>query len=174
MPTLFLSHAWGKDTLDRDNHARVRTLARRLRELGWKVWLDENEITSGHLISQLGAGIKGCDCFLVCLTAQYCEKLEVSSARLSSVNDNCHREFLYATVLRKPMIPVCMEPGMRNPSAWGTVAQMHLGDHVYCDASSDEKCARELHRMLCHMFAGGPRHGVILTTHAHKRKSCRM
>ena len=47
---IFLSHAWGKDNLDRDNHKSVKQLCKLLEEKGYTVWFDENNIMIKNLI----------------------------------------------------------------------------------------------------------------------------
>jgi hypothetical protein len=42
---IMLSHAWSKDGLGRDNHARVMKLAEALKMRGVVVWIDEEKMT---------------------------------------------------------------------------------------------------------------------------------
>ena len=158
---VFLSHAWAPDEQGRDAHARVVQLGRALRALGWDVWLDEEQLLAGHLCTTLARGIEACDCVAVCLTHAYCRKLQAASLQPSCVADNCLREFLLATATRKPVVPVCMEPGLDRPAAWGSVLCMHMGGHVYADASADPPDARPVHRILCGLFAGGPSRRIL-------------
>ena len=44
MKDIFISHAWGKDELDRDNHERCKILANKLINKGYTVWIGSNEI----------------------------------------------------------------------------------------------------------------------------------
>ena len=37
----FLTHDWGVDELDRDNHARVSQVCTKLKDAGFKPWFDE-------------------------------------------------------------------------------------------------------------------------------------
>lgn len=158
---VFLSHAWAPDALGRDTHARVLRLATSLRALGWRVWVDEDQLMSGHLCTTLGKGVEECDCFVVCLTHSYCEKIQRASLYPAAVSDNCLREFLLATAARKPVVPLCMEPGTDNPSRWGSVLCMHMGGHMRADATTDTPDPSTLHRTLCGIFSGGPLRGVL-------------
>ena len=40
----FCSHDWGKDELDRSNHARVMLLVAELKNQGLTVWMDEEQM----------------------------------------------------------------------------------------------------------------------------------
>jgi hypothetical protein len=40
-PKVFLSHAWAKDELGRDNHERVKEMNRLLKMQGMETWFDE-------------------------------------------------------------------------------------------------------------------------------------
>ena len=45
---IFLAHAWAKDELGRDNHARAEELCRRLEGEGIKVWFDNDQVVPSN------------------------------------------------------------------------------------------------------------------------------
>jgi len=134
---LFLSHAWGSDALGRDNHARVRRLARALRRHGVPTWLDEDDLGGGHLDSRIARGIEASSAVLVCVSASYCAKIE-RACLPAARPDYCASEWHYARLLRKPLIPVLMEPLHTWPR--GVVA-MHLWSLRYADYSESPTLA---------------------------------
>lgn len=146
---VFLSWAHeGPDAL-----ARVRRLSKALGGLGWDVWLDEEQ--TGHVCN--AAVIQRCDCFAVCLTHAYCRR--VQAATLQGGIDTCLRELLLATAARKPVLPICMDAGLGDPTAWGSVLCVNMGAHERADASTAD--ARSTHRILCGLFSGGPQRRVL-------------
>jgi hypothetical protein len=50
---VFLSHDWGTDELGRNNHGRVRTINRILKEKGLHTWFDKEEL-KGNVQEQIG------------------------------------------------------------------------------------------------------------------------
>ena len=40
MKDIFISHCWGKDELDRDNHLRCKNLTDKLLNSGYSIWFD--------------------------------------------------------------------------------------------------------------------------------------
>ena len=55
---LFLSHNWGKDELDRNNHDRVSTIKEELKILSYQTWFDEERMR-GDIVNQMAGGIEG-------------------------------------------------------------------------------------------------------------------
>ena len=76
---LFFSHTWKRDKLDRDTHTRVYELARNLRKYGWTTWFDEEDM-GGNIDAAMANGIDNADVILVCLTEEYCKKVNVQLA----------------------------------------------------------------------------------------------
>ena len=74
MKDIFISHAWRKDELDRDNHERCKILANKLINNGYSVWIDSNDLY-GNIDSSIMKGINNCKIVLVCLTKRYCDKI---------------------------------------------------------------------------------------------------
>ena len=90
---LFLSHAWGNDNLNRDNHARCKLIHDKLKERHYSVWLDDNEMY-GNIDSATMKGIDGASAILLCLTEKYCNKIN-NAVNNNSPNDNCYKEWNY-------------------------------------------------------------------------------
>ena len=82
---IFLSHHWGGDAEGRDNHARVKAIAKGLDARGIKVWLDEN-MMSDDITNQMSDGIDGSRLVAVFITALYITKVKgLSSKGLNDV-----------------------------------------------------------------------------------------
>ena len=104
---IFLSHAWGNDNEGRDNHKRVLQLAKKLRNLGYTVWIDEEQIF-GNIDKSIIEGIKNCDIVFFCLSEKYIKK--INNAVYNNIpSDNCYKEWSYTIFLKKQIIPIIME-----------------------------------------------------------------
>ena len=55
---IFLTHDWADDELGRSNHARVKLVYHRLREMGISAWFDEEEMR-GDINGKVRAGCCG-------------------------------------------------------------------------------------------------------------------
>ena len=69
----FLSHDWGTDDLQRDNHARVCRVAAALEAAGFKPWLDAQEM-HGNIGMRMAEGIEKSQCVVVFITFNYISK----------------------------------------------------------------------------------------------------
>lgn len=153
-----MSHAWRQDSLARDTHARVRALSNELKKLGWSVWLDEEQLRVGVSIDRLLCkGINDSQVVIACLTPAYVEKVDSQLPQ-----DACAKEFNFAHMSNKPVLPVVMDPCMLSPSAWGFgVTRMRIGGTIFFDATSNDmhSVAKRLSRAL-RLFglAPNPRH----------------
>lgn len=135
---LFLSHTWTRDEDGRDTHERVRTLAAKLRGLGWTVWFDETDM-QGNVDACMAAGIDDADAIILCLTREYARKVN-RNARIDGrqSNDNCYKEFSYACTRSKVLVPVVFERAMRSTGTWSPgVLCMRLSSELYVDATDD-------------------------------------
>ena len=134
---LFFSHTWKKDNLGRDNHKRVYELARLLKKRGWSTWVDEDDM-GGNIDAAMANGIDGADVVIVCLTEEYCKKVN-ETARDPRKRDNCLKEWTYATIRNKLMLPVIMEPCLYNVTNWPQgVVLLYFGSTLYLDATKDD------------------------------------
>lgn len=136
MKDIFISHAWGNDELNRDNHKRCKVLADKLIEHGYTVWFDSNEIY-GNIDSSIMKGINNCKIVLVCLTRRYCDKINNCAINQLS-NDNCYKEWNYSLFKQKIIIPVLMEPCMINIFLHEDgIMQMYLNSLIFVNFSQN-------------------------------------
>ena len=136
MKDIFISHAWGKDELDRDNHERCKILANKLINNGYSVWIDSNDLY-GNIDSSIMKGINNCKIVLVCLTKRYCDKINTCAINQLS-NDNCYKEWNYSLFRQKIIIPVLMEPNMINIFLNGQgIIQMYLNSLMFIDFTNN-------------------------------------
>ena len=129
---VFLTHDWGVDELQRPNHTRVSALNKKLVSLGVKTWFDEERL-HGRIDREMALGVDRSKKVVVCITERY--EIKVNSAK----DDNCAKEFLYASAHRKPnnMIAVVMEPRMTNRK-WNGVLGVNLGNHKFHSYTDDD------------------------------------
>ena len=81
---------------------------------------------------------------VVLITQRYRDKVNGGNG-----GDNCHLEFTHAalTKTKKFMVPVVMEPEMRQPERWLGKFGMNLASQLYVDWCEDDKLedvAREI------------------------------
>ena len=131
---IFLSHNWGPDASDRDNHERVCAIARGLKEHGINCWLDQ-EVMHDDLTNQMSNGVDASRLVAVFITQSYMDKAQGLGPR--GLDDNCKAEFDYA--LRRhgvaKMLPVVMENGCKNPDNWTGAIGFRLGSQLYVDCA---------------------------------------
>ena len=124
----FLSHAWRSGTDPTGTHQRVVCIAAALRERGWSVWLDADEL-HGCIDRCLVDGITRSHVVVVFLTREYMTKVNAGYC-----DDACVKELNYATFLRRTVVPVVLDPTLLDVAAWppGVVA-MKFGGTLYVD-----------------------------------------
>ena len=133
---LFFSHTWLADKLGRDTHSRVYELAKLMERCGWSIWIDEDNM-KGNIDAAMASGIDGADAVIVCLTKNYCKKVN-ETARNPRKRDNCLKEWTYANIRNKLMIPVVMEPELLSLNNWPAgIVSLHFGSTLYVNASMD-------------------------------------
>lgn len=142
---LFMSHSWNQDTKERPTHERVKLLKQELDKLGWKVWIDEEQLLVGCNIDvSLANGIKQSDVICTCLTRSYIEKV-------NSQNNNCSKEWNFAQIIGKKILPLIMEEELLDVKAWPQgLMTMYLGNTFHIDCSGDNipSIALKLSKML--------------------------
>ena len=146
---IFFSHTWRNDKLNRNTHKRVLLLVAGLQRLGWGTWVDEEDMI-GNIDACMALGIQNCECVLVCLTEEYCKKVNDAANDLS-IRDNCHKEWNYANICSKLMIPIIMENDLLDIKKWPLgVVPLHLGACLYIDATKDDlgSAIMEIHNRL--------------------------
>ena len=134
---IFLSHAWGTDDNNRNNHTRVKNLSIQLQNKGYSVWLDENDLI-GNIDNSIIKGISNSTVVLVCLTEKYCNKIN-NSVYHTSPNDNCYKEWNFCLFKQKKIIPVIMEKKMEEILLKNDgVIQMYLNNIMFINYYDDE------------------------------------
>lgn len=134
---IFLSHAWGTDDENRNNHQRVKLLSKLLLNKGYSVWFDENDII-GNIDNSIIKGISNAQVVLVCLTEKYCDKIN-NSVYHNAPNDNCYKEWNFCLFKQKKIIPVIMEKKMEEVFLKDDgVIQMYLNNVMFINFYNDE------------------------------------
>ena len=130
---VFLSHNWGKDESERENHKRVAIINKELKARGFRTWFDEEKI-SGNINNKMAQGIAQTEGVIVFLTRKYDIKVNGEND-----GDNCKKEFDYALRKKtiKKIVPVVMDECMRETSTRGMLVGYYLGGHVYIDISGE-------------------------------------
>jgi hypothetical protein len=132
MKDIFISHAWGNDLLDRDNHKRCKSIADNLINKGYSVWFDSYDLY-GNIDSTIMKGINNCKVVIICLTKKYCDKIN-NSVINQLPNDNCYKEWNYSLFKQKIIIPVLMEPCMHEIYLKNDgIIPMYLNSLMYMD-----------------------------------------
>ena len=131
---LFLSHSWCGDGKP---HDRVVAIACALRDRGWRVWIDDTNLV-GNVDACIACGIENARAVVLFLNREYCRKVNDAACAVGRC-DNCYNEFHYAIWSRKLLIPVVIDPSMRDPSSWSPgVVPMHLACEKYVDGCCDD------------------------------------
>ena len=131
---IFISHAWGQDEFNRDNHKRCIKLSSLLQKSGYTTWIDNNEMF-GNIDSAIMKGINNCSVVLICLTEKYCTKIN-NAVNNQSPNDNCYKEWNYSLFKKKSIIPIIMENKMKEIfTTQDGVIQMYLSSTLFIDMS---------------------------------------
>jgi hypothetical protein len=143
---VFLSHNWGNDEKNRDNHHRVSLIHKKLSERGIRSWFDSERMT-GNILDQMTRGIDDSMAVITFITKAYIVKVAGRGAKEDE--DNCKLEFGYSRNRKgsSKMIPVVMEPSCCISSEWEGAVGATLGNHLYYSFVGDEqldKCVDEL------------------------------
>tara|TARA_E500000178_G_C17020549_1_gene755333 strand:+ start:692 stop:1270 length:579 start_codon:yes stop_codon:yes gene_type:complete len=144
---LFLSHNWGKDNLNRDNHYRVKIIGNILKKNGYTIWLDEFEIKSGNIDHSMLYGINNCECVLVFITDKYMNKINNGCENKLFRTDNCYKEFNYSNIIKKTIIPILMEPIPELLEKKG-LYNFYLGNQLYIDFSNDFNYNKSIKKLI--------------------------
>ena len=126
---MFLSHDWKTP----GNHERVRELNEALMGRRMVTWFDEQAFSPGvDIVQHMCNGIESSDFFVVFITQNYLEKVAGSNSK-----DNCQKEFKYAESVKgaEKMIPVVMEPELKDTAKWFGPVGMNLSGKLYVDFS---------------------------------------
>ena len=95
-------------------------------------WFDEERM-SGETRQKMVDGLESSDVIVVFVTEAYRDKVNSSNSR-----DNCLFEFKHAFEQKgsEVMIPVVMEPCMRDAREWKGLLGAVLSSHLFIDFSS--------------------------------------
>ena len=107
---IFLTHDWGKDEHQRDNHSRVNIINDALKKKGYITWFDQDRM-QGSIPNQMATGIQNTNVVLTFITA--------------------HKK-TYAK-----MVAIVMEQRMKTASLWNGTLGLYLGNKLYVDMSGD-------------------------------------
>ena len=146
---IFISHSWGKDLLNRNNHSRCIEFANKLKKVGYNVWIDNDEMV-GNIDNSIIKGINNSVVVLICLTEKYIDKINNAIINLN-LNDNCYKEWNYSLFKKKIIIPIIMEEKAKkillNESG---IIQMYLNNILFIDMSNNFD---EEFKLLCKTLA---------------------
>ena len=133
---IFISHAWGIDSDNRDNHKRAKIICDKLKELEYTTWFDDYDMR-GNIDSCIINGINNAKVVIICLTEKYCNKIN-TAVHGQILNDNCYKEWNYSLFKQKFIIPIIMEPQMKDIYLKNDgIVQMYFNSTLYIDASED-------------------------------------
>ena len=127
---VFLTHDWG---VGQFNHKRVSKINAALKQRGITTWFDDEQM-EGDIKMKMTSGIDQSRVVVTFITSRYMRKVAGSNAE-----DNCRLEFGYACRRKTGarMLPVVMEPEMRDTSQWEGQVGLVLGGSLYVDISDD-------------------------------------
>ncbi|XP_064645514.1 uncharacterized protein LOC135498927 [Lineus longissimus] len=94
---IFISYSW-------HDKKKVRKIAARLKELGYNIWIDHEQMKE-NILQAMAQGIEDSAIFLMCMSESYKE------------SPNCRTEAEYAFKLQKPVIPLMMQKRY-TPDGW--------------------------------------------------------
>ena len=148
----FLTHNWGLDSEDRDNHNRVVKFKKHLEKKHKmdSLWLDEERMT-GNIVKQMSDGIDNSRFVIVFVTQKYIDK--VACRGPNGDRDNCHLEFHYAANRKgsSKMIAVVMEDACSDSKHWDGPVGMYLGGQLYFSYKNDSElqtCAEMVYKEI--------------------------
>jgi hypothetical protein len=126
----FLTHAWGSQSDNYENHRRVGKIYTELRKkYNMELWFDQDYI-QGNILDEIIRGLSHTKCMIVFLTKQYEDK----------INDEkegkfCKLEFDrgFGRFGHDRLIPVIMEEEMLNPANWSEKVAAVFGSTKYID-----------------------------------------
>lgn len=110
-----LSYQW-------DYQQEVRKICEALRRFGFNVWMDLDSM-SGDIYEKMAEGVEGADIVIACMSDKY------------QRSENCNKEFEYAQVRKKTIIPIKMEKDFHATGSLGLITAGKL----YIDFSNMSK-----------------------------------
>jgi hypothetical protein len=140
---VFLSHNWGSDKSNRDNHKRVVEFNNQLRKEGIQETRFDKKQMTGDVKQKIRDEIVHSRFVIFLVTSDYIQKV------MSTESDNCRFEFKYATKNKTSdeFIVVVMEDECSDPDSWEGPVGIHLGGQLYYSYKRDAElkvCARDV------------------------------
>ncbi|XP_072020743.1 uncharacterized protein [Amphiura filiformis] len=114
---VMISYQW-------DSQERAVYIRDKLREHGYKVWFDLDDM-KGDIVDAMADAVQNSAVVLMCMSERYKE------------SSNCRSEAQYAHKLKRPIIPLLMEEGY-DPDGWlGFILGTKLYYKFCCDTETD-------------------------------------
>ena len=149
IPKLFLSHSWDTDSLNRDNHKRVKRLNHLLLKTHKvETWFDDNMLR-GNIPLTICNAIDSSNVLLICITQQYINKCNMDS------DNYCKMEFNYIQARKgsQKIIPIVMEDICLDTKKWKGPIGAYLNSKLYIPITQEinnksiEKIVTEAYRL---------------------------
>ena len=112
---IMISYQW-------DYQPEVRKICETLKRTGFNVWMDLDKM-SGDIYKKMAEAVEGADIIIVCMSTKY------------QMSENCNKEFEYAQVKKKKIIPIKMEKDFHATGSLGLITAGKL----YIDFSNMSK-----------------------------------
>ena len=145
----FLAHIWGEDEQGGNNHERVVSLGNRLNALGFKAWLDNDQLRTGGvgIHTAMTSGIDSSTLFVVCISRNYIR--QVRDGKPNGDLANCQFEFVYAMqrVESVRMVAVVMEDWCKDTKNWSGPVGAVMGSKLYIDFVQDSNLEAVVQRL---------------------------
>lgn len=141
-PRIMFSYQW-------DNQPLIKRLAERVKQAGYNVWLDIEQM-SGNTLEAMAGAVERSAAIIMCLSSKY------QSSR------NCRLEGEYAHLVSKPILPLMLTPWPWKPTNW---LGLIIGAKLYFDFTNDAQFEAKLAEVLAELRRTvGPPPGSPSTT----------
>lgn len=142
---VFLAHDWGPAGDNFPTHEKVKEINALLQEQGITTWFDDSNI-GGTADVGMAKGILQSKVVVIFITKRYGDRLE-------NQNNNCTREFLFATshkeVGKGQIIPVVLDEEMQDHNNWGHRLEINIPRvNMYINMTSSEEVERNLNALV--------------------------
>lgn len=112
---IMISYQW-------DYQPEVRKICEALKRFRFNVWMDLDKM-SGDIYKKMAEGVEGAEIIIICMSTKY------------QNSENCNKEFEYAQVRKKTIIPIKMEKDFNAAGSLGLITAGKL----YIDFSNMSK-----------------------------------
>ncbi|XP_077862931.1 uncharacterized protein LOC100378207 [Saccoglossus kowalevskii] len=109
-----------------------------LEKKGYKTWIDLDNM-SGNINRAMAEGVEGACAMLMCVTQSYKKSF------------NCEKEAGYADSLRKPIVPLRLEPGCKFDGWVGPI----VGSRLYFDFSNKNEFTEKIEALDAELALNG-------------------